>query len=472
MTLVILAFLVGLAFWIPILQRWRRGIYLLLAYMPFAGVVTLSLYPSPWPTLFKDIVFVIPVYLSFFLLRRQNNPAVRIPQFIIGAMLVLASLVFFQMFNPGVANWMVAAIGAKVWLFYLPLFFLANAFLNSRDDLIKVLRLMVLVAWVPCTVGIAEWVGSMAFGYEATMEAIYGDAASQATQEFTSFDVGGSFFRIPSTFVFVTQYFGYTLAMIVPAYALAEMDRSRAWRGVSTATLVLVVVASFLSGARSAYVFVPLLLGLCYLIDGRLKGVIGIVVFIPILLLIALYIGGIDPVAMFEMIFELTTMYGDEIAYQGLIDAIQSAPLGVGTGMNTGPARYAFDDPLGFVAFENYYAKAVYELGILGLVVVVVLFAALVVNGYRSSRRIRDKGLRSCAAAILAFIVTMALNSFKGWQMDFDPINVYFWLFAGILFKLEYLPPYLESQREQSATVPGRSLPLHKSYLERAEPSR
>lgn len=451
MTALLLAFLLGLAFWIPILKCWQRGIYLLLFYMPFAGAVTLSLYPSPLPTLFKDVFFVIPAYLSFFLLRKHKHPPVGIPQFIIGAMLVLASLVFIQMFNPGVANWMVAAIGAKVWLFYLPLFFVAYAFLNSRDDLIKVLRLMVLVAWVPCTVGIAEWIGSMAFGHQAIMEAIYGDAAGQATQDFASFDVGSDFYRIPSTFVFVTQYFGYTLAMIVPAFALATMDRSRAWRGVSTATLVLVVIASFLSGARAAYVFVPLLLGLCYLIDGRLKGVIGIVVFIPILLLIALYIGGIDPVAMFEIMFELTTMYADEIAYQGLIDAIQSAPLGVGTGMNTGPARYAFDDPLDFVAVENYYAKAVYELGILGLVVVVVLFAALVVIGYQSSRKIRDKGLRSCAAAILAFIVTMALNSFKGWQMDFDPINVYFWLFAGILFKLEHLTPYLESQREQSA---------------------
>ena len=33
----------------------------------------------------------------------------------------------------------------------------------------------------------------------------------------------------------------------------------------------------------------------------------------------------------------------------------------------------------------------------------------------------------------------MALNSFKGWQIDLDPINVYFWVFAGFLLKLGYL---------------------------------
>ncbi|GAG83772.1 unnamed protein product, partial [marine sediment metagenome] len=61
---------------------------------------------------------------------------------------------------------------------------------------------------------------SMTFGYRETMQAFYGPAAAGATQYFTRFYVGALFFRIPSTFSFVVQYFGYTLAMIVPAYSL------------------------------------------------------------------------------------------------------------------------------------------------------------------------------------------------------------------------------------------------------------
>ncbi|GAG83775.1 unnamed protein product, partial [marine sediment metagenome] len=161
-------------------------------------------------------------------------------------------------------------------------------------------------------------------------------------------------------------------------------------------------------------------------------------------MLTALHIAGIDPVALFQMMFRLTTHYSDVIVYKGLVDAIANAPLGLGTGMNTGPARFAFYDPRSFVAFENYYAKAVYELGIPGLLIVIGLFLTLIVLGYKAHRNLQDPGLRSCSAAILAFVITIALNSFKGWQIDLDPINVYFWVFTGILFKLEYLEQQLK----------------------------
>lgn len=206
-------------------------------------------------------------------------------------------------------------------------------------------------------------------------------------------------------------------------------------------TLYFVILASFLSGARAAYVFVPILLLLIYLIDRGPVGMMRAAVIIPLLMLTAFHIAGIDPVAMFQMMFRLTTHYSDVIVYRGLVDAVANAPWGLGTGMNTGPARFAFYNPRSFIAFENYYAKAVYELGIPGLLIVVGLFSTLTVLGYKVHRRLGDPGLRSCSAAILAFIITMALNSFKGWQIDLDPINVYFWLFAGILFKLEYLVP-------------------------------
>ena len=428
-----------LALWGIVFRRWQRGIVLLLVYMPFAGAVTLSLYPSPLPVLFKDFFFVIPAYLAFLLSRKRRVSRVSVPRSIVLAMLALAALVFVQSFNPGVANWMVAAIGAKVWLFYLPLPFLAFAMVKSREDLVSLLRLMIAIAWVPCCIGIVQWIASMIFGYQATMTAFYGAAAEGATQDFAAFDVGGTFFRIPSTFTFAAQYFGYALAMIVPAYALMKMDPSIRWRRFAVVTFWLVILASFMSGARAAYLFVPILLGLIYLLEGKFIGVVKIAFMLPAALIAAMYIAGIDPIRMFDMMVELFLNYSDQIARKGLLDALAAAPLGMGTGMNTGAARYAFGDPNSFIAIENYYAKAAYELGIFGLVIVATLFLVLMIHGYGIHRRIQNPGLRSCSAAILAFIVTMALNSFKGWQIDLDPINVYFWVFAGFLLKLGYL---------------------------------
>lgn len=436
------------AIWGVIFRRWQHGVFMLLAYLPFAGVVTLSLYPSPLPTLFKDFFFIIPAYLAFLLIRKSDESQGRIPGSIIFAMLALAALVILQSFNPDVANWMVAAIGAKVWLLYLPLILLAFAIVKSRDDLIRLMRLMVAIAWIPCVFGIVQWITSITFGYRDTMTAFYGAAAEGATQGFASFDVGGTFIRIPSTFTFVTQYFGYTLAMIVPAYALMKMDTSRQWRRFAVATLWLVILASFMSGARSGYLFVPILLALIFLLEGKVMEVLKIAVMLPLALLAAMYIAGIDPVVMFEMMLELFLHYSDEIVKEGLSDAIGSTPLGLGTGMNTGPARFAFDDPNSFVAFESYYAKAVYELGIAGLVILVALFFSLIFNGYIVHKNIKDTGFRGCSSAILAFIITMTLNSFKGWQIDLDPINIYFWVFSGFLLKLGYLDKLLQTPRK------------------------
>ncbi|MGR3304136.1 MAG: O-antigen ligase family protein [Candidatus Scalindua sp.] len=436
------------AIWGFIFLRWQRGVYLLLIYLPFAGFVTLALYPSSMPKLYKDIFFVIPTYISGYMayIVLKETTLARVPAIVVGFMISLAVMVFSQMFNPSVANWMVAAIGVKVWLFYLPLFFVVFVLIQDHDDLVKILRVMVMIAWIPCAIGIAQWIGSMTFGYRETMQAFYGPAAAGATQNFAKFYAGASIFRIPSTFSYVAQYFGYTLAMIVPAYSLMRMDPLPKWRWFSRITLSFVILASFLSGARTAYLFVPILLLLIYLIDRGPLGMMKAAAIIPLFMLTALYIAGIDPVALFQMMFRLTTRYSDEIAYRGLIDAIANAPLGLGTGMNTGPARFAFYDPRSFIAFENYYAKVVYELGIPGLLIVIGLFLTLIVLGYKAHRSLQNPGLRSCSAAILAFVITMALNSFKGWQIDLDPINVYFWVFTGILFKLEYVDQQLKKK--------------------------
>ena len=56
--------------------------------------------------------------------------------------------------------------------------------------------------------------------------------------------------------------------------------------------------------------------------------------------------------------------------------------------------------------------------------------------------------------AILAFLIIMFLNSFKGWQMDLDPVNVYYWLFVGLLLKMPVL------QQEALANEVMKEYPL------------
>ena len=103
---------------------------------------------------------------------------------------------------------------------------------------------IVVLALVPALVGIAELVLVQVTGYEETMTALYGEAAYHATQQYALTDIGGGTYpRIPSTFVFVTQYFSYTLAMLVPSYALWRGDASRRWRVVGGVGMIVMTLS-------------------------------------------------------------------------------------------------------------------------------------------------------------------------------------------------------------------------------------
>jgi hypothetical protein len=55
--------------------------------------------------------------------------------------------------------------------------------------------------------------------------------------------------------------------------------------------------------------------------------------------------------------------------------------------------------------------------------------------------------LRPYSAGLLAFLIVTMLNSFKGWMVDLDPVNVYMWLFVGTLLKVRVLDRRASSAR-------------------------
>jgi hypothetical protein len=428
--------------WTLVLTSWRRATLAAVVYVPFAGAVTLALSSSAVALLFKDLLFLAPAYVLFGLaLTRRTESLKGLPRAPGLFMAALALVALVQSLNPGVTDPLVALIGLKVWLFYLPLLFLGFALLRDRQDLLRLLRVLTVIALIPCAIGIAQLVFALVVGYRPAMETIYGDAAEHVTQRFTQFEVGEAGFlaRFPSTFTFVTQYFGFTMAMMAPAYALTRFDRSPHWRALGRVALLLAIVAALSCGARSAFIYVPLMLGLIALIDSRGGGALATAAATITVLATALIALGVDIHALLGTVSELTWTYASDVAYGTLAGAIANWPLGEGTGMNTGPARYAFADPAAFRALENYYAKAVREFGILGLLVIAGLFASLLKSGFAARAQLTEARLRSVAAALLAFLVTIVLNSLKGWQIDLDPVNVYFWLFAGVLLKLPAL---------------------------------
>jgi hypothetical protein len=394
-------------------------------------------------TLLKDFLFVIPIYGVFFLLNLHELRRVRVPHVLTLLLVLFGALVFLQLFNPNLKRIVVGLVGVKVWLMYMPLVYISAAFFQRAEDLVRVLRVVVAIAAIPCGIGILQFILCATIGYEQTMTLIYRGAAAAATQEFASFYMGAEFYRIPSTFSFIAQYAGYCLLMIPIIYMMLSVEPETHWRVFARFMMGLVLVAAMLTGSRGNFLFAPLLYLTILFLDAKLTRLAAGLVFAPIVFVSTLEAAGLNVLGIFTATGGLVQQYSRDLILPELIAAVSDNPLGSGTGMNTGPAANVMSaaERASMKSIEGggYYTKAAVELGFPGLMLVVMIFGALILNGFGVRRSLRDPMARSCSAAITAFVIIMAMHSFKGWQIDLDPINVWFWVLVGVLFQLPTL---------------------------------
>jgi hypothetical protein len=430
--------------------NWRWAIVGLLAYMPFSGLPIIALYPhTTVPVLVKDFLFVLPAYLGFLAFCNSRGIAIAFRGAPVVLFVLLALLVLGQALNPDLPNRFVGAIGVKVWLLYLPLYFLGYHLFRDKYELRRTLGLMSVVALPAIVLGIIEAL-LVNGGHANLVYRFYGNAASATTQNFAQFDLagGGSIRRVSSTFSFGAQYYAFAVSMIAVSYAWLRSRAAHDRKVIIARTVWLLAIAAALtSGLRGAIVFVPLLILLIALLErGRLPSVLGRLLAPAAVLLAGVSVFNSRVGVLIDNVVHIGRQEFVDVFIHGFDRAFQLTLTGVGTGADTGASRYAFTQPGGFTGvggtwYESWYVKAALELGIAGLILVAFTLAVILIRAWRGHRRLRDPGLRGVSAALLAFLVWNLVYAIKGQYMDFDPINVYFWLFAGILMKL----PALES---------------------------
>jgi hypothetical protein len=424
------------------LVDWRYPVFGLLLYLPVSGIPIIASYPdTTLAVVAKDVMFVLPAYLGFVARRGLARRSV-VPDHKLAILLVLlAMLVLGQALNPTLPNRLVAAIGIKVWLFYIPLWMLGYQLIRNRGDLDRVFGVMSLSAVIPAMVGVVEAVAIYS-GRAPLVYSLYGEAASVVTQEFAelAFQDGGALRRVPSTFSFVTQYFAFTVSMVAVTYAW--------WRGTLAGTRwslaggvlwMLVMFAGLLSGARAAFFFIPLMVALILALDRRGFSLpIGRLAAVALALPLAVGLFGSRLRTLFGDVLVLGTEHLHGIFFQGLLKAVATTTLGLGTGVDTNASRYAFSgsapfQAVGGVWYESWFVKVLLELGIAGLLLVALIFGMIALGAAARHRRLRDPKLRAVSAALLAVLIWNFIFCAKGQYLDFDPTNVYFWLFAGML---------------------------------------
>jgi hypothetical protein len=440
------------------LQSWRLSILMLLAYLPVAGILWVALYPHTAPAVeAKDFLFVVPAYAGFFGWYLKSGRSFTFPGFPVVPVVLLAGLVIAEILNPNLSSPLVGLVGAKVWLFYIPMAFLGYHLVSSRRDLDRLLTLMCLAAILPAVVGIAEAL-LVYKGHSSFVYSLYGSAASTATQQFASVQVGGAqLLRVPSTFSFVAQYYVFMTSMVAIGYAwwrnAATGSTNRRWRFL---IWLLFVAAVLTSGARGALAFVPLLLVVILILDGRLgSSFFGVLAALAAGVVLMVVLVGASPVGTVSSLLENARIQVHTVFITGVDQASHHFLVGLGSGADTNATRYVSHQHFSAVGGwqESYIAKTMLELGIAGLILVASVYGTIISRGLGLSRRLRDPGLKAISAAILGLMIWAVAYTVKAQYLDFDPLNIYFWLFTGILFKLAVL------DREEDRTNGSGALP-------------
>jgi hypothetical protein len=406
--------------------HWRRGVWALLVLMPFAGVP--AFIGGTAGLAVRDAAIVLPLHAGFVFAFARADQVIELPPLgvALGGLALLAVAVVAGMAQAPSAS--VGMLGAKVWLAYVPLVVVGYHFVRDVKDFDRALRVTALLGLVPAALAIAEWIVAARTGGFGVFAHIYG--ASSVTAFDFIFGTEGRFVmitRVPSTFTSSSAYYGFATVAFAAALSQALRRGGAGWVACS----VVLAAGAVASGNRAAYVAVPMItLGSLLLAGPRPRHV----VFAAVaggLMVLAMAAFGANPLLVASLLpghVHVTLAHGWHEMRDGL------TLFGHGTGWDTNAAlRYGDTEQSRYI--ENWFAKASLELGIAGLVAAVAIVGSLALRVVTVQRRLALPERRLAAPVVAVLLLTM-VTLFKGPAIDFDPLNVYFWLLVGMLLGL------------------------------------
>jgi hypothetical protein len=407
--------------------RWRAGVIVLLATLPFSGVP--AFLAGSGGLALRDVCIVAPLYVAFAVeMTRSRERLAPEMGIALGALAVFAALVVVQSVRPPTV--LAGAIGVRVWLAYIPMLAIGYRFVRTRADFETILKLTAILGLVPAALAVGECALAVTQGDFGPFERIYGVWEIADTQRFVVFTTSDGHVRIPrvlSTFTSVSQYVGFSLVAFSAALAMALRGGSVRW----SACAALLAAGAFASGARAAYVAVPAIAVLSVALSG-----IGLRRVMALAALATIALGIVAATQTDATSIARALPSHAEVTLRTAAHELGSSftLAGHGTGWDTNAAlRYGGVTERRYI--ENWYAKAMLELGVGGLIAIVAAFGSISWALIRGSVRLSAPSRRMAAPVVVLLLITMALL-FKGPYIDLDPLNVYFWLLAGAVFGL------------------------------------
>ena len=352
-------------------------------------------------------------------------------------------------------------LGLKVFIGYVPLIFVGYYLIETKEQLIFLGRLFLVLAIICCSLGLLQYLMLATGICQGTRGALGGDLFRASLQ--AKCLVGGSLLyspsqgqiRLPGTFVSPWHWAWFLIANSFITFTVAFIDKSVVWRTAGLGGLVLILMNAVISGQRLALALVPFCILLCLILTGQ---IVNLKRFIPFgigLVLILSVVATANPQIIQQRVDSFVSRWNtapphlfiqEQFAYA---TRQQKGILGRGLGKATNSARVF--GPTALV--ETYHPKLLYEVGYVGLFAFLLFTTNLVFVTRGSYRQVKDPTINSFGSIFWVFI--LLLTYFPYWYpLDTDPVTVYYWLFAGVLLKL----PSLDKQQKNDVNLEKDSI--------------
>ncbi|MGK7887225.1 MAG: hypothetical protein AB4057_21680, partial [Crocosphaera sp.] len=244
--------------------------------------------------------------------------------------------------------------------------------------------------------------------------------------------------RMPGTFVSPWHWGWFLVANAAICFSVAFSDTAFFWRNCGLVGMAMVFINAVICGQRLALAVVPGVLIIMLFLTGKITDFKR---FIPIAvgLSVVLFLGFsfFNPDFIQERIDSFVGRWNTSPPYLFIQEQFnfaienQRGIFGHGLGSATNSTRI-----FGKVSLvETYHPKLLFEMGYTGLIAFMIFVTHLCFSTFKIYRSLKDECLKSFASGFWVFL--LMISYFPYWYpLDTDPVCVYFWLFAGVIFKL------------------------------------
>lgn len=415
--------------------KWRLGLAIIFVWMCLDAGIRRFIVDNVAIYFIKDILLLF-VYLGFYIeIKKLKRSKIIFPNRLNLLFLFLVVLSFIHLFNPALPKLTVGLIGIKLLLFYIPLFYIGYYYFEDKMEIISFMRPLLILSILLSIFGIIQFV--------------IGPAASIGkSPAFQPWLTGGVetglvkwIYKPEATFGVPGIYAWYLHLMLLLSIS---MLMTKELKVLSFLTLVLALLGMIIASVRSAYLLLFFEIMLIVFLTKNKKLFLRIAaVFLIIFVLLSVFLPrGILVFAdrILSLNDEFVPRVMDYMVLGSFYPFLEKgvSVFGSGPGMAALGTRYLLSSEEYF-GIENFMAKMVIELGILGGIVFILIMFVLIKTSYEIIQEARDENLKLFVSVIFVFQIWVFIIAFLTNILDHAIISIYFWFFSGVCLKIPKL---------------------------------